>query len=466
MVGAGTAWHILLVQGQGHVVGFAVVLGVVVTGHALHFRELADHFTGQVAFAQQAGAGCAGGVAADARGDKAGQGRDALRLVEHRAQLRLEHHIGQALVEAFQAVLLVLLEEELGVGQAWTHDFLVAGNDLRRVFAFYVGHGDKARQQFAVAIEQAEVLLVVLHGGDQRFLRHFEEAFLERTHQRHRPFHQRADFIQQISRHDGGALLLGGQFGDTGADQRAAFIQVGQHIGAAQVFQVGRRLGNAHLIRVMEAVATGQTPGLLGEDFAVDHLVTKQHYQPLGWADEFGLACAPAHALGNRQLVQRGLDDAWQQAGGGLAGNVLAEFQLRAAGVNLRQVDAALLGETQGGLGRLAFGIEGGLHGRAVEVDAAIRLLAGQLLNQHGQTPRCGIDACAAVAQASGFQALLDAAEEGLAEVFQGFRWQLFGAQLNQEIVRTHSAASSFANTSSRRSAGAIGKPSLARACR
>jgi hypothetical protein len=90
-----------------------------------------------------------------------------------------------------------LLEEELGVGQAWAHDFLVTGDDLLRVFAFDVGHGDEARQQLAVGIQQAEILLVVLHGGDQGFLRHVEETLLERAHQRHRPFNQRGHFVEQ-----------------------------------------------------------------------------------------------------------------------------------------------------------------------------------------------------------------------------------------------------------------------------
>ena len=177
--GTGTARHVLLVQRQCHVFGFAVVLGVVVTSDALHFRELADHFTGQVALAENASAGGACCIAADALGNKAGQCRHTLCFVVDRTQLSLEHHIGQALVEGLQLLLLVLLEEELGVSQARTHHLLVTGNDLRRVFAFNVGHGDKARQQLAVAIEQAEVFLIVLHGGDQCFLRHFEEAFLE-----------------------------------------------------------------------------------------------------------------------------------------------------------------------------------------------------------------------------------------------------------------------------------------------
>ena len=462
----GTARHVLLVQCQGHVFGFAIVFGVVVTGDALHFREFADHLAGQVALTEDAGTRRAGGVTTDALGDKTSQGRDTLGLVIDRTQLGLEHHIGQALVEAFQLLLLVLLEEELGVGEARTHHFLITGNDLRRIFAFDVGHGDKARQQLAVAIEQAEIFLVVLHGGDQRFLRHVEEAFLEGADQRHRPFDQGADFIQQRRRHDGGALLCGSQFIDPGDDLRAAFGEVCNHIGAAQVFGVVGRRADAHLVVGVEAVATGNPAGALGEDFAIDHLVTEQHHQPLAWADKFGLARAPAHTFRDRQLVQRGFDDGRQQAGRSLAWDALAEFQLGAILVDLAQLDATLFGEAQRGLRRVAVLVERCLYGRAVEIDGAVRLLGCELFHQHGQTARRSVIAYVAVAKTSSLEAFLYAGQEGFAEGFQGFRWQLFGAQFYQEITGTHSAASSLASTSSRRSGAASGKPSLRRACR
>ncbi len=290
----------MLVQGQGDVLRLTVVERVVVAGDALHLGEFADHLGGQVALAQQAGTGGALGVATDFAGDKTGQGRDALGLVEHRTELGLEHHVGQALVETFELLLLVLLEEELGVGQARAHDLLVTGDDLCRVLGLDVGHGDEARQQLAVRIEQAEILLVVLHGADQRFLRHLEEAFLEGADQRHRPFHQRSDFIQQCRRHDGRALLGGGQFVDAAADELAALGEIGQHVGAAQVFGVAGRAADAHVTVGVEAVTTGHAPGLLREDLAVDHGVAEQHHQPLGRAHEFVTAGGPTHTLGNR----------------------------------------------------------------------------------------------------------------------------------------------------------------------
>ena len=89
-----------------------------------------------------------------------------------------------------------------------------------------------------------------------------------------------------------------------------------------------------HLTRAVEAVAAGFATGALGEDLAVDHLLAEQHHQPLGRTDELFLACGPAHALGNRQVVQRSLDDTRQQLGGGLTFDGAAEPELGPAAVD------------------------------------------------------------------------------------------------------------------------------------
>ncbi|RMT28149.1 hypothetical protein ALP50_05788 [Pseudomonas syringae pv. spinaceae] len=459
-------WHVLLVERQRDIFCLAIGLGVIVTGDALHFRELANHFTRQVALGQQTGTRRTLGVAADAGCDVGGKLRDALGLVEYAAQLGLEHDVFQAIVEGFQLLFLVLLEEELGVGQAWTNHFLVTGDDLGRVLALDVGHRDEARQQLAVGIQQAEILLVVLHGGDQGFLRHIKETLFERAHQRHRPFDQPGHFVQQAWRHDGSAFLLAGQLFDALADDLPTFVEVGQYVSRAQVAEVAGRRRNTHVFRVMEAVAARMTTGALGENRAVSHLIAEQHHQPLGRPYELFLASAPAHALGNRQVVQRVFDNGRQQRGGRLAENGLAVAQFRAALIDFAQVDAALLGEAQSCLSRVAVSVERGLTRRAVQVHAAIRLLRGQCGDQHGQATRRGVDLFGAIGQTCARKAFFNTGEKSICQRHEGLGWQFFGAQFNQKILSTHCAASSLANTSSRRSGGAIGKPRRARACR
>ena len=132
----------------------------------------------------------------------------------------------------------------------------------------------------------------------------------------------------------------------------------------------------------------------------------------MGWTHELDLASTPAHALGDRQVVERVFDDGRQQAGGRLADDHLAEAQFRAALVDFAQLNAAFFGKAKGCLGRVAFGIESGLAWRAVDIDAAVRLLGFQLGQQHGQTTRCGVDFFRAEFQTGCLQAFFNPGEE------------------------------------------------------
>ena len=58
--------------------------------------------------------------------------------------------------------------------------------------------GEIHRQVVAVGVQQAEVLLVVLHGGDQRFLRHRQEGRLETAQHRFRPLGQAHHLFQVV----------------------------------------------------------------------------------------------------------------------------------------------------------------------------------------------------------------------------------------------------------------------------
>ena len=202
------------------------------------------------------------------------------------------------------------------------------------------------------------------------------------------------------------------------------------------------------------------------KDSAIDDLITEQHDQPLRRPDELFPKRGPAHALGDRQLIERCFDDSRKQLGGCLAGYRTAVSEFRAAAVDFCQINAAFASKAQGCLGRLAFCVEGRLQRRPIEVGAAVRLFGVELLDQYRQTPRGGEGLHPTMLEAGVLQALLDACAERVGQFAQGLGRQLFGAELDQEIQCTHSAASNLASTSSRRSGVAMGKPSLARACK
>ena len=90
-------------------------------------------------------------IGVDEQRDLAGQLHDAAHLVADRAELRLERHGIERRKARGQRLLAILRLEERGVGQARAHDALVAGAHLGRIAALDVAHGDEVRQQLSVA---------------------------------------------------------------------------------------------------------------------------------------------------------------------------------------------------------------------------------------------------------------------------------------------------------------------------
>jgi hypothetical protein len=155
----------------------AVVARVVAAHDALQLGELADHV------GQQVGLGQARGdigvvrqlVAAQLRADHLGDGAHALDALALRAQLVVVHDLGQAGDARLQRLLAVLVEEELGIGQARAHHALVAADDRAGVLRADVADHQELVGELALRVQQREVLLVGLHREDQAFLRHREE---------------------------------------------------------------------------------------------------------------------------------------------------------------------------------------------------------------------------------------------------------------------------------------------------
>jgi uncharacterized Rossmann fold enzyme len=113
-------------------------------------------------------------VGAEFFGDAARDSPQALRAVAERAEAVVVDHRAETDDPRREAVLAVLVVEEAGVRQTWAHDALVAADDRGRVVDLHVGDDQEAVQQLAAAVEQREVLLVLLHGQDQALLRHVE----------------------------------------------------------------------------------------------------------------------------------------------------------------------------------------------------------------------------------------------------------------------------------------------------
>src|SRR5262245_18535874 len=63
----------------------------------------------------------------------------------------------------------------------------------------------------------------------------------------------------------------------------------------------------------MEAMPPADVAGFDAQDPARKHIAAKEEQRPMHRAYEFDVAITPAHALGDRQRVERTLDDAEQE---------------------------------------------------------------------------------------------------------------------------------------------------------
>ena len=367
--------------------------GVVHPHDTLGAGELADHVGHQIALGEQAGTLGLSHVGADALGDKAGDGLDALNLGLDGAELLLEQHGLEARQAGGQGLLEVGLEEELGVRETGANHLLVAADDLARVFRLDVGDEDELRQQLAVLVVDREVLLVTLHGVHQRFSRHGQELLFEVGGQHHRPLDQCGDLFQQGVIQIGHATEGGsGRFG-VSLDLGLARHKVGNHFAFFQqdlrvlAGVVDGEFTLAHKAVTANGAGRVDTQNVSGHQIPIQQQGHGEHR-----THELDGLVAPAHHLGNGQLGQCSSDQLAQQFFGRTAFDLGGVNQpLTLVGdqtLGLFNRDAVATGPAFGSLGRLAFGIERLGDGRAALLDALARLLAGQLTHFQRQTAR------------------------------------------------------------------------------
>ena len=162
----------------------------------MQLGELAHHFGNEVGFGQAGGAFGLGAVCPQRGGGVGGDALQPLDAFGLRADFVVVHHVCQLGQAAFQRVFLVLFVEKFGVRQARAQNAFVAVDDVRRVSGFKVGYQQKAVHQAAVCVQKREAFLVLLHGENQAFLRHFQKMRFKTGFEYHRPFHQRGHFVQ------------------------------------------------------------------------------------------------------------------------------------------------------------------------------------------------------------------------------------------------------------------------------
>ena len=411
--------------------------------HALSIGEFEDHVGHQIALGQQARAGCVVNVCANLPGDPAGQRLNAIGLVAQRTQLLLEQHGLQTRQIIFKTFFTVGIEEELSIRQTRTHDFLVTGNNLGRIFRLDVGHEDKVRQQLARVVVNREVLLVALHGVNQRFGRYRKEFLFELRGQHHRPFHQGSDFFQQAFAQIGVAANFARRFFGIGFDFGFTLSVIRNYFTAlTQDFWVliGRIDGE---FRFAHKAMTANNPvGLYAQNRCRDHFVAQQQGHGVNRAHEVHVRRAPAHQFRDRQLRQRGGDHVRQQRFGALAFHV-GTIQQPFAFIG-RQTFSLIDGNTAAArpafsrFARFPFGVKRLGNRRAAFFDFTVCLRSRQIRHFQRQTARRGEPFNFTVREAGVIQLRGHVRSEGFSQAAQGFWWQLFSADFHQESFLRH----------------------------
>ena len=172
----------------------------------LQLGKLADHVGDEIRLGKSGRALRGRGVRADHRRNALREEAQAIDAIGLAAELVVIDDGSQAIHARFEPLPPVLVEEELGVGQACAQHALVAGDDGRRVARFEVAHHEEAVDELASVVGKREEALVELHRQNEAFLWHREERRVERSGIDDRPFDERRHLIEQRVGHDRRAL--------------------------------------------------------------------------------------------------------------------------------------------------------------------------------------------------------------------------------------------------------------------
>ncbi len=195
-----------------------------------------------------------------------GQRAHALHLIADGAELGV---IGDAVERRYaigQADLLVLLPEELRIGEAGAEHALIAGDDdFAAVIGLGVGDDDEARRELAVFSQDREVFLIDPHGRGHDLGRQRHERVIDASQQCHGPFHEAGHFVQQRIVLADGEAFLRGQSLRLLPDLGTTLGRVEDDLRGAQLRLVVGKIGNGDLSRRQEAMAVGIRPAAHGD---------------------------------------------------------------------------------------------------------------------------------------------------------------------------------------------------------
>ncbi len=431
--------------------------GVVTPHDALQFGKLADHVGQQIGLGQQRGA--LGLLDRKGRRNLPGNAPCERLHPPHalalRAQLGVIDHFVEAGHAVFEALLAVLLEEELRIGQARAHHALVAFDDRAGIGRRDIADDQETVGELARRVEQRKVFLVGLHREDEALLRHGEKGRIELAQQHVRALDQSSNFVEQRGIVDGvqarpglsrGGLQLRRDFSTArveAGDHRALFSQlVGVAVGVAQHDGIGLGLKpmavrfasrrqpqrlHRHDVDAMQGDQTMRGAHKLHRSPAIFQLVG--HHLGDGQFGD-GLGERPLQTFGQRGAGRHGVDE----QGFGFA---LAFAPQAGGGVGIQPQRAELFEQRRGGL---AVGIQPHGHGHELLRYGLVGRLGSDGGDAHGQSARAGVGRRLDVrcGQSLRPQTRGQGAGEGLAQRGQRLGRQFFNEEFDKQVLWVH----------------------------
>ncbi len=157
-------------------------------------------------------------------------------------------------------------------------------------------------QQAAVGIFNRKVFLVDLHGGNQHFSGQCKKTRVEVSGDRHRPFIQGGNFLQQVFFDVGDAVDCRRGFLRGITDQGFSLLKISNDFAfLVQDVLILFRAGDGQFFGRMEAVSSCSRSGFQPQDFGFNDLIAVEQDRPMHGSDEFCGEAAPAHSFGDRQ---------------------------------------------------------------------------------------------------------------------------------------------------------------------
>ena len=479
---AGKAGLVVLGNGIGHGLAFAVVARIVAAHDALQLGKLAHHAGEQVGLGQQGRAFGIGRAGTRGRRQRCGQPLDAGAAFGLRAQTGVIDHLRQLRQPVGQCLLAVLVVEELCIGQTGAHHALVAVDDAGRIIDAHVRDDQELVLQGIAGIEQRKIPLVGAHAQDQAFLRHRQKIRIELPGVHGGPFHQGRHLVQQRSHLllllavDGqNALVFLRGPGQFVGDHHAAGLMVRLHTAlVAQLLRVAVGVTDVEGAAGQEAMPHRGAARLQTQHRGRQYLAAVQQHQPMGRAHEADrgqpVGQLVGHDLRDGQLAQRFGDDVADHIGQhGTGLRALPEehllFAVAATGEG-RDIGALFFGPFLQGHGGLAAGIQPHGHRRAFQLDFTGIGLGPYAGNAHRQPAWRGVDGgCGSLVgqQLVRCQPRTDAFGKTVGQPGQRVRGQLFGLQLDQQGRVSGKLAHGRAPSLAWFSAVIIGKPRRSR---